>query len=994
MPGWTGLEYQLLGSLVVTRSGHEIPMSAPKQRALLAILLMSANRTVPTEILIDRLWDGMPPPSARAALQVHVAKLRDLLGEDVIETTTAGYLIHVESNAIDVGRYDELAAAGHRARLDGDSQQAVATLHDALAEWRGEALAEFSYSDWTQSEIRRLEESLLQTRTDLLAARLDCGDGRVLSEIAALATLHPLSERVKGLHAEALYRSGRQTEALASLEETRTRLREELGLDLSPELKALEERILLHAVGPPRRLGRPPIVSTTFVGRDHQLAQLRKLIEDERLVTVIGPPGVGKSRLMTEVCRRLDDQPITIWWIQLSAVQDGSALVGHVLRSGGFRELPGTTSFESLVVGIGRSPGLLVLDTCEHLLAAIADLVSALLERCPSLRIVTTSRERLHLHAETVYPVGPLLLPDPADSTPELAPSVRLLCDRAGVVIQPELASRLSTSLNGLPLAIELAAARIAEIGEDRVARDASDFLSDLSEEQVLVTTLEWSYGLLGTRARALFDRLGFFPASFDLDGVIAVCTSATVAEEDVLDLMNALIDKSLVVAEPTELGIRFRLLDTIRAYARTRFSMSEVEERFSRHYLGLVVDARDGLRGGESQLDLRNLIEVELPNLVVAAEGDAKRGSHLLLRATSALMPFWLMSAKHELGIQLTELALSSQHDADPCSVVEAMATLARLTEMDEDQEGAEALGERAVELAKERCPAARYLGHFVIAHANMNYRNPVKAAEYGRIAAKGAGEAGDDWTQAWALLVEGVAIYENGRPTEAQTPLNDARQIFEKLGDLSGLAWVLWSLASSMMYEQRPSESSGLFQDALALFRRADDPMGVSVTLGQMAMIERQQGRPWRAIELGRQALPFHRLAGQVGNEICEYGSMALASLDHGDSDQAAELVEKAIGLVAIQHYWAVLNLVLPVGALLRNRGRSEEAAPLVLAALRHWEERGLDWEVDLRESWERLVEDLETDLGRNGVESAALTASGLTDGDVLDHIATLAF
>jgi len=616
-----------------------VPLGGPRPRALLAQLLLAPNAVVSTDRLIDGIWGETPPASAPNALQVHVHALRNAIGADRIVTRPPGYLVRVEPDELDVDRFERLVAA-HEPRA-------------ALMLWRGPALADIAHEPFAQPEVARLEEArltALETRVDL-----DLAEGRhatITPELESLVAAHPHRERLRAQQMLALYRSGRQADSLAAYRDARAAL-DELGLAPSAELRSLEQQILRQ--DPTLVLSRPardpsvdrPSPGAELVGRELEVAAICALLErgDTRIVTLTGPGGTGKTSLALAVARRVAGDEAVV--VELGPVSDPGLVATSIAKALEIDEEPGRAVEETLAEAVVDIDRLLVIDNFEHLLEA-AELVGRVLSSGPALRMLVTSRAPLRLTTEREYQVAPLRIPEPQATTVselEGVESVRLFVQRAATVMpgfelgddNAEAVARICRALDGLPLAIELAAARIRVLGPDGMARRIGERLAlltrrapDLAERQrSLRATIEWSVRLLDEPARRAFGAVGVFAAPASLASIERVVGDGVA---DVPEAMEALLDASLVISDADASGEpRFRMLETIREYAVADLGASGAEpETRDRHLVDVVDTVRrwDASRRGDPN-DRGDLAIVDgiYPD-VVAALGHARATS------------------------------------------------------------------------------------------------------------------------------------------------------------------------------------------------------------------------------------------------------------------------------------------------------------------------------------------------------------------------------
>ncbi|MFB8211452.1 BTAD domain-containing putative transcriptional regulator [Streptomyces sp. NPDC056010] len=655
------MRYGILGTTQALRDdGTALSVGGARLRALLTVLALRPGRTVPVAVLVDEVWDGEPPADAAGALQALVGRLRRAIGHDAVASAESGYRLAGEPEAVDLFRFERLAGEGARALAEGDPARAAALLSDALALWRGPALADLpdrhaAAARWT---ARRLD-----ARRDRLAAELALGRAtEVLPELTALCGEHPLDEPLQALRLRALRDAGRTAQALAAYDEVRTLLADRLGTDPGPELTGLYAELLRQEPPAPAKAPAAPAAPlgnlrarlTSFVGREREMEALRGDLSRGRLVTLLGPGGAGKTRLSQEVADTVDagTWPDGIWLAELAPVDDPEAVPEAVLAALGAREtvLSGAGSGELRAAerasGEERAAGeslarlteycsrrrmLLLLDNCEHVIEAAAALADHLLARCPRLTVLATSREPLGVPGEAVRPVDPL--PDPtalrllAERGAAARPGFRVDADEATAAAAAEICRRL----DGLPLAIELAAARlrmltpqqIADRLDDRFRLLTSGSRTVLPRQQTLRAVVDWSWELLDDDERVVLRRLSVFAGGCTLEAAEAVCADTAERSGEVALLLGSLVDKSLVVAAPADDGrMRYRLLETVGEYAAERLEESgerdAVEHRHLVFYRELA-RTTDPLLRGSGQLAAIGLLQREYENLRIA---------------------------------------------------------------------------------------------------------------------------------------------------------------------------------------------------------------------------------------------------------------------------------------------------------------------------------------------------------------------------------------
>ncbi len=594
------MEFRILGPLEVVEDGEPIDVGPRKQRSLLALLAISANRVVRTDRILEELW-GDDAEGKESALWVYISRLRSVMGgHEILVTRDRGYSLVIDPIAIDARRFERAASEG-RALIGDDPTAASALLSEALGLWRGAAYEDFGDESFAQVEIARLEELRLEAIADRIDADLKVGESSgLVSELESLARLHPLDERFVGQLMLALHESGRTAHALAAYERTRRVLSEQLGIEPSRMLQQVEQRVLMDeerpsAAGPgtePERVHNLPAETTTFVGRADAVSEVMATIAETRLLTLTGMGGVGKTRIALRVARYLLEQyPNGVWLIELAPVSSTQVrdVTAQALASA-IAAAPGP--IDELALALGDREMLLVLDNCEHVISACAEMVQLLLERAPGLRILATSREPFDIPGEMVWPVAAMSAPTQAErglTTDEMIgfDAIRLFADRARSARpaftlteeNQDHVARICRRVDGIPLAIELAAARvrsmtIAEIaaGLDHVfALLTSRSRTGSERHQTLQATLDWSYDLLNEQERLVLYRLTALHRTFPRKAAEIVCAGEGVEESDILDLLGRLVDTSWIGMEHERGEAPYLMLQTTWEFIRSK---------------------------------------------------------------------------------------------------------------------------------------------------------------------------------------------------------------------------------------------------------------------------------------------------------------------------------------------------------------------------------------------------------------------------------------
>ncbi len=694
------MQVRLFGELQAEHAGAPVPVRGAKQRALLALLALQRGQPISADRLIEVLWgDGQASHPANA-LQAQIRQLRRTLGPAAILTTGAGYALDAGPDEVDVVRFEQLVAAGRRLAAGGEMMLASAALGEALGLRRGEPLAEFTYARFFDAERARLDELILVAIESRAGADLGLGrHGELAAELEALCREHPLRERLWELLILALYQSGRQAEALHAYAEVRDRLVGELGIDPGPALRELQARILAQdlslspagaaaspvparAAAPPKAAGNLREPLSSFVGRDAELEQLREALCCGRVVTLTGPGGAGKTRLAVEAAAALrDEHRDGAWLVELASVAQAGEVapaVASVLEASALAGPQPTGSTTQLIVRhlAGRSL-VVVLDNCEHVIGEAAALADTLLGAVPGLRLIATSREPLGIPGEVLVPVGGLAPPAAAELFADRARAVRpgfLAAGQAGGVVDD-----ICRRLDGLPLAVELAAARLralplatlAERLGDRFRLLTGGARTALPRQQTLRAVVDWSYDLLFEDERRLFARLAVFTGGCGLTAAEAVCADEHLPAADILDVLSRLVDKSLVIASGAAGEARFSQLQTLWQYGRERLGESaEADAMRARHgayYRQMAEQAHEGLRGATGPM-WRDRLTAELGNLRAALDWYAAAGdADAALSLTSGMAWLWYITGDFAEGARWLGDALGTKGPCRP---------------------------------------------------------------------------------------------------------------------------------------------------------------------------------------------------------------------------------------------------------------------------------------------------------------------------------------
>ncbi|MGW9244330.1 AfsR/SARP family transcriptional regulator [Streptomyces badius] len=996
------MHYCVLGTTRALRDdGTAVTLGGARLRALLTVLALRPGRTVPAGHLVDEVWDGDPPADAAGALQALVGRLRRALGRGAVESVAGGYRLATQPDAVDLHRFERLAAEGSRALEDGDAAGALAVLGEALALWNGPALADLPDRTAIAS---RWEARRLDARRAALGALLALGrPGEALPELAVLCDTHPLDEPLQALRIRALRDAGRPAEALAAYEEVRTLLDGRLGTAPGPALRALHTE-LLHPEPFPRSPGAPaprphartpgapepvsrssasaapgtgtrpasepsarPAASpapdaaagpaqhphptpgpggpaalggeapaayppapgnlrarlTSFVGRDTDMAALREDLGRARLVTLLGPGGAGKTRLSQETAEAVAEAwPDGVWLAELAPVDDPDTVPEAVLTALGAREtvLRGAGAEELRAVErVGDDPlvrltehcaprrMLLLLDNCEHVIGAAAALTEHLLTHCSQLTVIATSREPLGVPGEFVRPVDPL--PDPmalrllAERGAAARPGFRTDADEATAAACAEICRRL----DGLPLAIELAAARLRMLSPRQIADRLDDrfrLLTNgsrtlLPRQQTLRAVVDWSWDLLDAAERAVLRRLSVFAGGCSLAAAEEVCAlpagpgGPAVDSLDVAALLGSLVDKSLVVAAPGEDGeMRYRLLETVGEYAAERLDeageRAAVGRRHLVHFRELARTTGPAMRGAGQRAAIA-AIRREYENLRTALRhAVAARDEHEALCIVLSMSWYWMLrdlradarqwaEAASSLGPDpfarpgvrapsLPEAATDRPPPMDDDQLAEARrgSALIQLGSVDDvfsawsDAEGQKRLQIIAGAYRPGQPQTCRMPGTFWM-YANMFTGDMARTREALDATVRTCRAYGYEWELAAALQLRANFLAgHSGHADLAHVDADESLEIFTRLDDD-------WGTAEALASRGEANERTGCFREALDDYAAAVEYAQKIGARSQVALLRARYAGP--LAELGR--LPE---AEAVLREVCE--------------------------------------------------------------------------------------------------------------------------
>lgn len=998
------MHVRVLGSLdVLDDRGEPVELRGTKLRTLLAALTLHAGQPVSADRLIDVLWGDDPPAGASNALQAQVSKLRRVLADVALDARDGGYVLAIEPGWVDAEQFTELARAGHEHLAGGHHQEAAGTLREALALWRGPALADFTFDEFAQAARTRLDEMRLTATEDRIEADLAMGRHEALAaELEGLVSEHPLREKLWAQLMVALYRSGRQSDSLRAYQRVRDVLADELGLEPGPALRELEQQVLAHdatlgaprpvpTATPARRLSNIHRELSTFVGRAADVAQIDLLLAERRLVTLTGPGGVGKTRLAIELAQLGHERwPDGTWMVELGPETGDRAVASALARTFGPRlgQVTAETGFDWLTDGLAAAQLLVVFDNCEHVLGEAADAVTALVRTCPGVTVLATSREPLGVVGERVRVLQPLELDD----------AVQLFATRAAdaasdFVLDGASAQAVTTicrNVDRLPLAIELTAARtrafsaqqLAELVDHRFGLVSGGAGGRPPRQQTMHAAVDWSFDLLFDDERRLLRRLSVFAGGFTLDSATAVCADDTLPADDVDVLLARLVDKSLVVTGGrTGPSARFRLLRPVAEYAAGRLvEAGEVVATRARHtqwLIDLTAGLTAGLRGPDG-LQWAHRANTELSNFRRAAawglsEGDpaealqigANLGWYGIVSANvysdeQLLLELVERAAEMSPGLRsrvlmwagLLSIGRTSRRHWGLDAVDVARTAASNETEVAPAMIDGIALTHQSIELARASSDAALLTDtllmgglHFAAAGSMPDLVRDC-ATE-----ARSLAVVGDDaWSVAMATGVDGLADYIAGDLPRAMTGLREAIRQLRELGD-EGTAALLSVSYSEVAELAGDIEGATVAMAAAMAHGEAARFRSAIVLRSVLCWLTGRNGELDRSLALGRELVELARPPFNAVIRAQAVFALGAAESLAGLTDEAAEHLREALTIherVGMVREAAMDHRHL--GIVRRQQGDTDAAIIHLRRSVELAAEAGLPWTVML--------------------------------------------
>jgi predicted ATPase/DNA-binding SARP family transcriptional activator len=831
----------VLGSFEVrTDDGVAVDVPGARLRGLLTALALEAGRVVPKATLVDWIWGENPPAEAPNALQRLVSRLRKVLPEGSVEGQPDGYRLRVEPDAVDAVRFERLVGQARDPRR----------LREALALWRGAAMQDVGLQDSEAFEAAatRLEGLRLAALEDRFDGEINLGHGaELVTELTDLVATNPVRERFVAALMRALVASGRDTEALLVYQRTRETLADTLGVDPSPELSELHVALLRGEL-PRRDESRRTNLRaelTSYVGKDADVTAVRGLTAEHRLTTLVGPGGAGKTRLAMETARTLlGDLPDGAWLVELAGIGVDDDVAQATLAALGLRDAllggaPEAEPTDRVITALRERDALLVLDNCEHVIDTAATFAHRVLGECQRLRILATSREPLGITGEALWAVEPLTLPaeDAGADKIESSPAVRLLRDRAEAVRRDlavdtaTLATmvRVCRALDGMPLAIELAAARLRTMSLDQLANRLDDRFRLLTsgsrtaipQHRTLRAVVDWSWELLTDAERTVLRRLSVFANGASLEAAERVCASDVVDPADVLDLLTALTEKSLLVAESGGTP-RYRMLGTIKEYAAQRLVEAGESDLTRQAHLAYFTEfaetAASHLRRVE-QLEWLAALEVEHDNISAAMRGALAAGeAQAAMRLAGAAGWYWWLGGHKAEGSELimAATAVPGEVTDEVRATVYAFVTGFLTSGRGNDQFQAEKWIHEVYEISQRVANLDPIVG--LVAALEHLLQGP--EAEAVLTAFEPLLDNEDPWVRAVARVQLGKmrVMLGHGGP-EADTYLEEALAEFRAIGERWGMSFALTELADRIATRGDFAGACAYYEQAIAV-------------------------------------------------------------------------------------------------------------------------------------------------------------------------------
>ena len=928
-----GLHVEVLGSLEVSSAdGTHLPVRGSRRRLLLATLVLHRNRHCPIDQLIDVLFGDDPPIRAAGTVQSYVSRLRHDLGAGggQLRTGPGGYRLSIDDDHLDSARFERLVGDAQAIAVD-DPARAGSLLVEGLGWWRGgRPFAEFPDDLGLQAESTRLEEIRQRAAEALVQTRLTQADhDGAINVVETCIASWPLRESFRAQQMLALYCSGRQPEALQAFRRFADELGEH-GLAPTASLRELEGRILrqepslivrpatpsapVDAQGATVRRRRPgnlPLSLNALLGRQAEQDELLAHLDVVRLITLTGPGGVGKTRVAFSLAEQASSRFADgVWVCDLAGVREAALTVDAIATALDVQSRHGRSVLDGLVEVLQHRDVLVVLDNCEHLLAPTAAIVEAILRSCRGVRIVATSREPLAVDGESVWTLGPLPLPAGGETDPVMAmesPAVRLFVARATAAQPPFRLTDANTSficqicqrLDGLPLALELAAARVRSLAPSEIADRLVTGLAILTgarrrdlRHQTLHETIAWSYQLLDGNEQTLFERLSVFASGFTGDDVACVCGDASGETDANADVLSALVDKSMVIADTRAHPSRYRLLETLRTFGREQLGENAAADRLKHRHATYIIEqverAGAGLERADEAIWVHEL-EGRFDDLRVAhrwtmAQGDLDGALKLVV----GLGEFAFRRMRYEVfgWVEATLAAPGIDlHRLTPLAI--AIASYGRFVRGDLDQ--AVVLAEKS--LALERRLELPPCGLNLRTLANVAYYrgDAEQAAYFARQMLQAARESGHEGRLVHALYMTSVGQASAAQPDDSRRLADEALLVALRSRNPTALASAHYAQAISVERSD-PTEATSALEEAVRQGDAAQNRWIVAFARTELVSLASRRGDLDNALAIARGVIDTWHLAGDWANQWLTMRHVAGVFAQRGDFDEAA--------------------------------------------------------------------------------------------------------
>ena len=941
------MQFRVLGPLAVDGpDGAALSIRGSQRRLLLATLILHRNAVCASGVLVDALFGEQPPDRAVGTIQSYVSRLRSDLdtGGGRLQTEPDGYRLVVRDSEVDSERFEERVSVS-LGLLPANPARAAELVAEGLTWWYGgRAFGEFADDLALQGESTRLEELRQRAAELMVEAKLALGDHHgAVAQLETFIAAWPLREGFRAQQMVALYRSGRQPEALRAFQRFRTELGNGLGLEPSGDLTDLESRMLRrdpelasapeHAGGKPsvrldtkeaiRPPGNLPLAVSPLLGRDVELSQLESLADDTRLITIFGPGGVGKTRLaMRWAQSSARDYANGAWLCELDAIREDALTAQAVATALDVQRRQDRSVLDSLVDVLQPRRLLIVFDNCEHLLPSVGEIIATILRDCPGVHMVATSREPIGIDGETVLPLGPLPLPAAGESDPVMAmesAAVRLFVARATAALpaftltrdNSEAVVEICRRLDGLPLALELAAARVRSLAPADLAEGLNERFTLLApsprrdpRHQTLRATVAWSYGLLGHAEKRLFDRLSVFAGSFTTDDVEQVCSSRAVASEAVNVVLASLVDKSMVVADVGRAPTRYSLLETLREFGREELDndsdLTSIEGRHTTWAVQVSERANLGLSTAEEAIWSARLDDtfgdLRVAHRRALVNGDVDSALRLVITARE----FAFRRMRYELFTWAEDAVEDPQAQNHPLMpLTMAIAGYGRFVRGDLDR--ALLLAQRSIELEQDLglVPCGLHWRTMVNVYY---YRGQADlAADTAQLMVEAARSSQDETRLIHALYMAAVGLASAGRAEQSHQLASEAVGLARTNANPTAIASALY--AHALVNESLDAEgATSTLEEVIRHGVTARNRWIVAFAQTELVSLAGRRNDFDGALRTARTAIDTWYRAGDWANQWLTLRHVAGVLAARGNHEDAA-VINAAVGVASAQ-------------------------------------------------------------------------------------------